>query len=155
MVQWLNPEERAAWLALGGMLMKLPNALDAQLHRDANLTFFEYMVLAMLSEQDDRTLRMSELATATNASPSRLSHVARRLEAQGFLTRARDYDDARSINATLTDEGWDKVVEAAPGHVQRVRELVIDNLTKAQLRDLRSIGARVMPHLDPDWCPPE
>jgi len=151
---WLDPDERAAWLALGGLIMKLPGALDSQLHADSGLSFFEYMVLAMLSEQPDRTIRMSDLAAMSNSSPSRLSHVARRLEDQGFLRRERDCSDARSINASLTDAGMAKVEGAAPGHVTRVRELVIDALTAAQLDQLRVIGEQIMHQVDPDWDPP-
>jgi hypothetical protein len=50
--------------------------LDAQLQRDADLTFFEYMVLALLSGQPGRTMPVSALAAAISASLSRLSHVA-------------------------------------------------------------------------------
>ena len=85
--RWLSPEERATWLSLVGVMVKLPAALDAQLQRDSGLSYFEYMVLAMLSEQPDRMMRMSELAAAINASLSRLSHLAKRLEGQGFITR--------------------------------------------------------------------
>ena len=38
-----------------------PAALDAQLRRDAGISHFEYLVLALLSEAPGRTLRMSEL----------------------------------------------------------------------------------------------
>ena len=41
----------------------MPGVLDAQLRRDADLSHFEYFVLAMLSEAPDRTLRMTALAT--------------------------------------------------------------------------------------------
>src|SRR5688500_12599021 len=85
--RWLDADERAAWLSLAGVMTLLPSALDAQLQRDAGLSHFEYMVLAVLSEQPTRTMRMSDLASFANGSLSRLSHVARRLEEQGFLTR--------------------------------------------------------------------
>ena len=74
-------------MALAAVMIKLPAALDAQLQRDSGLSFFEYMVLAMLSERPQRTMRMSELAGLTNASLSRLSHVASRLEQQRYLRR--------------------------------------------------------------------
>ena len=77
--RWLDAEERATWLSLSRIIVKLPSALDGQLERDADLNYFEYIVMAMLSEQDDRTLRMSQLAALSNASLSRLSHVAKRL----------------------------------------------------------------------------
>jgi hypothetical protein len=42
------------------------------------------------------------------------------------------------------------VTEAAPGHVQEVRRLVFDPLTKTQSRQLREIGRRIMRAIDPD-----
>ena len=41
------------------MVELLPGVLDSQLRRDAELTSFEYYVLAMLSEAPERTLRMT------------------------------------------------------------------------------------------------
>jgi hypothetical protein len=52
--------------------------LDTQLRRDADITEFEYYVLAMLSEAPARTLRMTELSQQTNATLPRLSHRRRR-----------------------------------------------------------------------------
>ena len=49
-----------------------------------------------------------------------------------------------------TAEGWDAVVEAAPGHVENVRRHVIDALTPEQLDQLRAIGDALLPRLDPD-----
>ena len=86
---------------------------------------------------------MSDLATQSNASPSRVSNVVSRLEAQGWVTRHTDEQDRRSTVATLTAAGWDKVVAAAPGHVTAVRRLLIDRLTDAQLAALREVGALV------------
>ena len=65
----------------------LPGVLDSQLRRDADLTHFEYFVLAMLSEAPERTLRMTALAARTNATLPRLSHVVRRLEERGLVER--------------------------------------------------------------------
>lgn len=47
----------------------LPGVLDAQLRRALQLTHFEYLVLAMLSEAPERVVRMSALAQRTNACP--------------------------------------------------------------------------------------
>ena len=100
--------------------------LDSQLRRDADLTHFEYFVLAMLSEAPDRTLRMTALAQRTNATLPRLSHVVRRLEDRGLVERFPCPEDGRATNARLTEAGWDAVVAAAPGHVDTVRHHVID-----------------------------
>jgi len=147
---WLTSDERAAWLALAGMVVRLPKALDTQLERDAGLSFYEYMVMAMLSEQPNRTLQMSELAGMTNGSLSRLSHVATRLEGAGWICRERCQDDGRATNAILTDDGFAKVVATAPGHVGAVRALVIDAVAPEQLGQLRDIGAAVLARVDGD-----
>ncbi|MER8095552.1 MarR family winged helix-turn-helix transcriptional regulator [Streptomyces goshikiensis] len=152
--RWLNAEERQTWLSLAAMVINLSNALDAQLQRDAQISHFEYQVLAYLSEASARTMRMSELAVLTNGSLSRLSHVVKRLEKQGWVRRTPDPDNGRYTLAVLTETGWEKVVATAPNHVEEVRRLVLDPLTQAQQRTLRTIGHRVNQAIDPtETCP--
>src|SRR5436309_1329714 len=81
----------------------------------------EYQVLAMLSDNPDRTIRMSALAEVTNASLSRLSHVVERLERRGFVRREPDKTDGRYTKAILTDGGFETHAAAAPGHVRHLR----------------------------------
>jgi DNA-binding MarR family transcriptional regulator len=147
---WLDPEEQQTWRALASALVRLPAALDAQLHRDAGISHFEYQVLALLSEAPGRTLRMSALAAQAGGSLPRLSQVVARLEQRGWVRRTPDPADGRYTLATLTDQGQATVTQAAPGHVQEVRRLVIDPLTKTQLRQLREISRRVIRAIDPD-----
>lgn len=148
--RWLDPEERAAWLSILRVVTTLPAALDVQLERDEDLNYFEYIVLAMLSEQPDLVLRMSQLAAVTNASPSRLSHVAKRLEGRGLMRREPDERDGRGTNAILTEAGLATVRRAAPGHVANVRALVIDALSPAQLRQLATANERILARTDPE-----
>ena len=148
--RWLDAEERQAWVTLASALVRLPAALDAQLRRDAGISHFEYQVLALLSEAPGRTLRMSELAALAEGSLPRLSQVVARLEQRGWVRRTPDPADGRYTLAILTDQGRAKVTEAAPGHVQEVRRLVFDPLTKTQSRQLREISRRIMRAIDPD-----
>jgi DNA-binding MarR family transcriptional regulator len=138
--RWLSADERAAWMPFASVLFRLPAALDTQLQRDAGLSHFEYMVLASLSEAPRRTLRMSDLAALASGSLSRLSHVVSRLEMRGWVRREPCPSDGRYTNAILSDDGFRKVAEAAPGHVLAVRALVIDALTGRQLRQLEDIS---------------
>lgn len=147
---WLNADERAAWLAVAALIVKLPAELDAQLQRDAGLSFFEYMVMAVLSEQPDRSLQMSEIARLASASLSRLSHTAKRLERQGYLRRTRCGGPGRRTTATLTQAGFDKVAEAAPGHVATVRRVLVDAVDPGELETLRVVGGAVLARIDPD-----
>lgn len=148
--KWLSKGELAAWVRLYAVVELLPNVLDSQLRRDADLTNFEYYVLAMLSEAPDRTLRMTALAAQTSATLPRLSHVVKRLEARTLVERFPCSEDRRATNVRLTDEGWRKVVETAPEHVANVRQHVIDALTPEQLGQLRGIADALLERLDPD-----
>jgi DNA-binding MarR family transcriptional regulator len=148
--KWLSRDEREAWLGLAAVLEVLPGVLDAQLRRDAELTQFEYYVLAMLSEAQGRTLQMSALAASTNATLPRLSHVVRRLAERGLVEKVPCPGDGRATNARLTDSGWDKIRDAAPGHVANVRHHVFDALDDDQIDQLADIMKAVLTRLDPE-----
>ncbi len=148
--RWLTADEQEAWVRLAAVVELLPGALEGQLRRDSGLTHFEYWVLAMLSEAPERTLRMAALAARTSATLSRLSHVVARLEDRGLVERFPCPQDGRATNARLTEAGWDVVVEAAPGHLQAVREYVVDALTPRQITQLTAIAGAILGRVDPD-----
>jgi DNA-binding MarR family transcriptional regulator len=148
--RWLTAEQLTAWKKFVAVVEILPGVLDSQLQRDAALTHFEYFTMAMLSEAAGRTLRMTSLASATNSTLPRLSHVVSRLESRGFVVRRPCLEDRRATNATLTDGGWEKVVATAPGHVDTVRENVIAPLTDSDVADLDRIMSRMLRRLDPE-----
>ena len=143
-MEWLSDEQQAAWRPFVALLLRVPAALDAQLQKDAGITQFDYLVLSGLSEAPGRTLRMSELAATANSSLSRLSHVVSRLEAKGWVRREPCPGDGRFINAVLTDEGLQKVIATAPGHVAAVRERLISTLTEEEFAQLGAISAKVL-----------
>lgn len=147
--RWLDAEELSTWLSLVSLLIKLPAALDAQLQRDSGLSHFEYNVLAGLSEAPGGSLRMSVLAAHADGSLPRLSQVVARLERRGLIRRTPDPDDGRYTLAVLTDAGQLTVKTAAPGHVETVRNLVFDPLTKPKVRQLRDICLRILSAVDP------
>ena len=147
-VRWLTPAELESWLLVVRMMIWLPWTIDQQLQRDAQLSMVEYQVLAMLSESDERTMRMSSLAEVTNASLSRLSHLVKRLEGRGLVRREPDPSDGRFTNAILTDAGLRTLVAAAPGHVAHVRSVVLDALSPEQLRRMGRDAERIVARID-------
>lgn len=147
---WLSTSELAAWTRFVAVVELLPGLLDSQLRRDSDLTHFEYFTLAMLSEAPDGHLQMTELASRTNATLPRLSHVVRKLEARGLLERSAAAHDRRAIEARLTPAGRAAVEAAAPGHVRMVRSLVIDPLNPAQVHELARICDSLLERIDPD-----
>jgi DNA-binding MarR family transcriptional regulator len=146
--RWLDDEQQAAWRAFNGAMARLRWALESELQRDAGLSFLEYHALARLSEMPEHTMRMSELAEVTDSSLSRLSHLIKRLEARQLVRREPDPCDGRYTNAILTPQGLELLVASAPAHVAKVRELVIDALTPAQLRQLRAASEQILERVE-------
>lgn len=147
---WLTKDQLTAWLKLQALVELLPGVLETQLRRDSDLTHYEYLVLAMLSEAPDRTLRMSDLARRTNATLPRLSHVVKRLEGRGLVERSASSEDGRATNTRLTERGWRTLEAAAPGHVRQVRSAVIDALSPEQVDQLDQIADAILQRIDPD-----
>ena len=79
---------------------------------------------------------------------SSMSRAVARLERRDWVTRTPDPADGRYTLAVLTDEGRAVLVEAAPGHVEAVNRLVLDPLTTAQARQLRTIARRILNAID-------
>ncbi|MGW5239267.1 MarR family winged helix-turn-helix transcriptional regulator [Monashia sp. NPDC004114] len=150
--RWLTSDELETWQALNLLLARLPAALSSQLQCDSDLGFVEYYVLAGLSDQPDRTIRMSRLAVLANSELSRLSHLMARLEKRGLVRREPDPSDGRFTNAILTDAGYDYLVQAAPGHVERVRGLVFDALDTGAQHALRDAARQILGRLDDETC---
>ncbi|MFF3560676.1 MarR family winged helix-turn-helix transcriptional regulator [Streptomyces sp. NPDC002574] len=146
--RWLRGGELAAWMSMSRVLTLLLPALERELERDADLNWMEYHVLAMLSEQEHHTVRMSVLAERASSSLSRLSHVVKRLEKQGFIRRETDPDDGRYTIAILTPAGYGKLVAAAPAHVEAVRALVLDALEPGGIEPLKPAFDRIFAALD-------
>lgn len=144
--RWLNTEEQRLWRTH----LDVSRLLMHQLERDLQpfgLTNNDYEILVNLSERDDRRMRMSDLATATRQSKSRLSHQITRMERGGLVRRENCESDRRGLYAVLTEEGWTLMRRVAPYHVSSVREHFIDVLGPAAIQELYSALAPVAEHL--------
>lgn len=148
--RWLNPDERAAWLALLAVTTRLPAELDSGLQRIAGITLFDYHVLAMLSEAEGDTLPMSRLAQRANSSLSRLSHVVKKLGERGWVLRRPSEEDARVTVVELTPAGRELLERIAPAHVAGVRRSVFDALDPGDVADLGRIGRKIVASTEPE-----
>ncbi len=138
-VQWLSDEEQATWRAFNLASRIVDGALDRQLMRDADMGHAHYAVLVALSEASDYQARMGDLADLLEYSPSRLSHAVRKMEANGWIERRQCPTDGRGQIAILTDLGRQTIEQAAPGHVNEVRRVVLGPLSASQQEQLRDI----------------
>lgn len=141
--RWLSAEEQATWRAYLAMTRQVLEGIERQLQRDAGMPQTYYLILAMLSEAPERTMRMSELAAIAGTSQSQLSHAATRLESAGWIVRQRCSHDKRGAQAVLTDEGFAMLQATAPGHVEEVRRAIFDPLTPEQVDQLYTIATAI------------
>lgn len=138
--RWLDADQQTSWRAFAVGVTLLLDRLDADLQREFDLSLTEYEILVRLSERPGRSMRMAQLADALAHSRSRVTHTVARMQNAGLVQRAASPEDGRGIVCTLTDRGYDLLVEAAPVHVNGVRDYLVD---LASRDDFAALG-RVM-----------
>lgn len=145
--RWLDGDEQVTWRAFLDATSLLTDRLDREIHRASGLSLVEYAVLAHLSEAEDQRLRMHTLAETVLVSKSRLSHQITRLQNEGLVTRETCETDRRGAFAVLTDQGHERLVKAAPVHVEGVRRHLFDLLDGDQAKALGEIAVILADHL--------
>ncbi|TCP41652.1 MarR family transcriptional regulator [Tamaricihabitans halophyticus] len=142
-MRWLTEREQRVWRAYLQATWMLSEHLGRQLQQESGIPHTYYEILVALSEAPNRTLRMSDLASACRASRSRLSHAVAKLERTGWVRRSTCDEDKRGAWASLTEAGFAALERAAPGHVTAVREYLFDVLTEEQVDVLGQIGQAI------------
>jgi DNA-binding MarR family transcriptional regulator len=102
-------------------------------------------VLGRLAAADGRCLRLSALAAATGLSLSRISRIVDALGRRGLVVRHACSDDARAVEAHLTDEGLTLAREAQATHFASVQERFFSRLEAHELATLADVFARFVP----------
>lgn len=123
--RWLTADQQRIWRSFLNGVAKINERLDAEL-RAFGLDLGEYEILVHLSESDDHSLRMSDLAGRVRQSRSRLTHTISRMEEKGLVARTACDSDRRGVIAVMTEQGYELLVRAAPFHVQSVRRALVD-----------------------------
>jgi DNA-binding MarR family transcriptional regulator len=149
MSQWLTDDEQRAWRGLLQMNSRLDARLNRDLQQTSGLSLADYDVLVLLSEAPAGRLRMFEIAEDLQWEQSRLSHHLARMQRRGLVAREECTTDRRGAFVVLSAAGRDAIEKAAPAHVDTVRRVVFDGLSKDQVAMLESFVTRVLLRLDP------
>ena len=94
--RWLTDAEQCAWRTH----LEVNRLLTYQLEKDLQpfgLTMNDYEILVNLSESEGVRMRMSDLASATLQSKSRLSHQITRMENADLVRRENCESDRRGL----------------------------------------------------------
>ena len=153
--RWLNPTQQRAWRAFLLGSTRLFEQLERDLREAHGLSLPEYEILVRLSEAPERSLRMAELASSVSHSRSRVTHTVSRLEAAGLVARSACLTDGRGVLATMTDEGYARLVAAAPTHVAGVRRYLVDVVDADDLEAAGRVFDAAARGLDPQCADAE
>lgn len=147
-VRWLDEREARAWRGWQAVQHRLNAALARQLADDSELSYSDYTVLVVLTDQPDGRLRAFELGAELGWEKSRVSHHVSRMADRGLVRREKCPTDHRGAFVAVTDAGRAAIEQAAPGHVAAVRHWFVDRLTPEQLDALAEICTIALDALD-------
>jgi len=147
MNRWLTDDEQQAWRGLLRMTSQLNARMNRQLQDDYGISLADYDALVVLSEAPAARRRVFELADALAWEQSRVSHQLARMQRRGLVAREQCPTDARGAFVVLTETGRAAIERAAPAHVETVRQLVFDGLSRDQLAALTAVSSSVLDRL--------
>ncbi len=142
MTEWLDDNQQHVWRLYLDVNRMMIDKLDDGLSQRNDLALTDYEILVMLSEADERRLRMSELAQRVLVSRSKLTYRIDQLTRRGFVCREQSEDDGRGMFAVLTPAGFSLLEASAPGHVTDVNTFLFDHLDDDDLATLQAILER-------------
>ena len=134
-----------AWVGLLETHKQLTRALDAELDARHGLSLSGVELLGRLAAADDHRLRLSALAAESGLSLSRVSRIVDHLERRGLVERRQCDEDARAVNAVLTDDGLALAREAQATHLEIVHERFYGRLDPAEIETLEAVFGRFVP----------
>jgi DNA-binding MarR family transcriptional regulator len=145
----LTQDERVAFSRLRALLELLPSELDRQM-APTGLTSFEFTLLEALHAAELNRLRLSALASQTNATLPRLSRVVSGLERKGLVSRMPCDEDGRAINAVLTEAGDRAFSDGSSRYTGAIRHTVLDGLDPEGVSTLAAMTLSILTTLDPE-----
>jgi DNA-binding MarR family transcriptional regulator len=147
-VESLSPAEETLWRAIMRIVKVLPRDLDSDLIHGTGMSSSDYTTLMHLSEAPKRELRMSDLASATGLSASRMTRLVDDLQSRSLVTKVASSTDARGNVARLTPRGMAKLRAAWPVHLASVRSLFFDHMGTESINLVASAMSNVADRLE-------
>ena len=143
----LDPAELGAYFALIEVTSLLRHAVEQQLREAGDLSYVQFQLLARLGDAPTGSHRMTDLADGVVYSRSGLTYQAGLLEKAGLVTRAPSPDDERSITVTITDAGRERLEKVFPGHIELIRNLLLEPLSRDDVATLAGLLEPVRDHM--------
>ncbi|WP_028066827.1 MarR family winged helix-turn-helix transcriptional regulator [Solirubrobacter soli] len=143
----LDPVQLGAYFALIEVTSLLRHAVEQQLREAGDLSYVQFQLLARLGDAPTGSHRMTDLADGVVYSRSALTYQAGLLEKAGLVTRTQASDDERGTTVTITDAGRARLAKVFPGHIEIVRNLLFEPLSREDVKALADLLAPVRDHM--------
>ena len=127
------PPEFGVYFALLEVSALVQHGVEGQLRRDGGLSFVQFQILAICGEDP--------------SCPRSMTDLADRLEARGLVERVPSRQDERGVNVTLSPKGAAVLQRVLPGHLEVVRDVLVDALDDAERDELTRLLGRVAQHM--------
>ncbi|MGQ0464460.1 MAG: MarR family winged helix-turn-helix transcriptional regulator [Sporichthyaceae bacterium] len=145
--RWLDEDEQRAWRGLIAMWTQLSAELARQMAANSDLSMAEFGVLVALTDTCGGRVRAYELAQTLQWEKSRLSHQLTRMAKRGLIERDDCTSDGRGQFVAVTEAGRRVIAAAAPPHVEAVRTLFLDALSREDLAVLARVAESTLARL--------
>jgi DNA-binding MarR family transcriptional regulator len=132
-----------SWIAFIRSHSAITRELSAQLQREHGLTLNDYEVLLVLSHSEGGMMRRVDLAETVLLTASGITRLLEGLERSGYVCKQTCASDARVSYAKLTDDGRQKLSEAAVTHLRGIDELFLGRYSGSELATLAELLSRL------------
>ncbi|SRR6266567_2128424 len=139
-----RPEVLQAWTELSEATSTIRAAVNRALQHDAGLSLAENLVLCQVAMAPGGRLKMVQIAELLGIAKSAVTKTVDRLEARGWLTRRRDSDDRRTVQATLTPAGATVFHRAQPIFAGAVARQLGGPLNATEVTELRRLLSKLL-----------
>lgn len=144
-VQAWGAERTEAWLGLLRTSQLLIKSLDAELAARHGIGMSGFDLLSRLDESEEGHLRMSDLASLTMLSPSRVSRLVDQLGRDGYVERRVCPSDGRAVWAVITENGRDFLAGVRSTYFEGVERRFFEQLREADVKRLAGVWERLSP----------
>jgi DNA-binding MarR family transcriptional regulator len=144
----LDAVELGAYFALIEVAGLLRHTVEQQLREEGDISYVQFQLLARLGlDSPTGSERMTDLADGVVYSRSGLTYQAGLLEKAELVTRAQAADDERGVTVTITDAGRARVAKVLPGHIQVIKDLLLQPLSRKQIETLYAVLEPAREHM--------
>ncbi len=144
----LDPVQLGAYFALMDVAGLLRHAVEQQLREAGDLSYVQFQLLARLGlDTPSGSARMTDLADGVVYSRSAITYQAGLLEQAGLVERGTSPEDERVVAVTITAAGRDRLSRVLPGHVEVLKDLLFQPLTRDDTVALAGLLTPVVEHM--------